>query len=117
MECEKCGTWNADDKIRCWRCNAELPKPPEPRKQSKINSQTWLWIIVAVFIVVTTLFRCNAFDLGDGGDGTGFSVPSPQPGTAGPTIGVVLAPSGVLSPGTLGYALPVLAGHSTIGGT
>ena len=71
MECKKCGTWNPDDKIRCWRCNAELPKPPEPRKSKKINSQTWMWILVALFIVVTTLFRCNAFDMG-GGEGTGF---------------------------------------------
>ena len=53
MECKKCGTWNPDDKIRCWRCNAELPKPPEPRKSKKINSQTWMWIMVAAFIILT----------------------------------------------------------------
>jgi hypothetical protein len=76
MECEKCGTWNPDDKIRCWRCSADLPAPPEPRKARKPSSQTWMWIIVALFIVITTLMRCGFLDFGGGGDNAGFLRPS-----------------------------------------
>ena len=72
MECEKCGTWNPDDQIRCWRCRADLPAPPEPRKSRKPSSQTWMWIIVALFIVITTLMRCGFLDFGGGGDPAGF---------------------------------------------
>ena len=76
MECEKCGTWNPDDQIRCWRCRADLPAPPEPRKSRKPSSQTWMWIIVALFIVITTLMRCGFLDFGGGGDNAGYWRPS-----------------------------------------
>jgi hypothetical protein len=71
MECPKCGTWNPDDKVRCWRCSAELPPPPKPRKSRKISSQTWLWVIAILFSLLTLLAQCGFF--GGGRDpGTGF---------------------------------------------
>jgi hypothetical protein len=113
MECEKCGTWNPDDKIRCWRCNAELPRPPEPKKQSRINRQTWMWILVAIFILVTTLFRCNAFDLG-GAEGTGYLPPLSEsaplvwtPGSAADVESLRVAHAPM-------PALPISVGHSTM---
>ena len=71
MECPKCGTWNPDDKVRCWRCNAELPLPPKPRKSRRISSQTWLWVAAILFSLITLLVQCGFF--GGGRDsGTGL---------------------------------------------
>jgi hypothetical protein len=71
MECRECGTWNPDDKAKCWRCNAELPLPPKPRKSRKLSSQTWLWVIAILFSLLTVLAQCGFFG-GDGDQGTGF---------------------------------------------
>jgi hypothetical protein len=79
MECPKCGTWNPDDKAKCWRCSAELPLPPKPRKSRRISSQTWLWVVAILFSLLTLLVQCGF--LGGGDDqGTGFRlVPTLQP--------------------------------------
>jgi hypothetical protein len=116
MECVKCGTWNPDDKVRCWRCNAELPKPPEPRKSKKISSQTWMWILVAVFIIVTTLFRCNAFDLG-GGEGTGFLEPSRSPNRSLQQLGWAAVSHRAAIASMSLTALPNSGGYSTMDST
>ena len=71
MECPKCGTWNPDDKVRCWRCSVQLPLPPKPRKSLKVSPQTWLWGIAILFAVITLLAQCG-FLGGEGGEGTGF---------------------------------------------
>ena len=71
MDCPKCGTWNPDDKTKCWRCSAELPLPPKPRKSRKLSPQTWLWVVAILFTLLTFLAQCGL--LGGGGDqGTGF---------------------------------------------
>jgi hypothetical protein len=119
MECEKCGTWNPDDKIRCWRCNAELPAPPEPRKSRRPSSQTWMWIVVALFIVLTTLMRCGFLDFGGGGDNAGFWQPSLSAPLA---IGCDGESNNTSSPsapstGKPGSALHILTGYSTIAAT
>jgi hypothetical protein len=116
MECEKCGTWNPDDKIRCWRCSAELPAPPEPRKSRKPSSQTWMWIVVALFIVLTTLMRCGFLNFGDGGDNAGFwQQPLSEPLGIGRSIESGDIGSGsVPSMGDPGSALHILTGYSTI---
>ena len=59
MECPKCGTWNPDDKAKCWRCSVELPPPPKPRKSRKLSSQTWLWVVAILFSVLTLLAQCG----------------------------------------------------------
>ena len=71
MECPKCGTWNPDDKAKCWRCSAELPLPPKPRKSRKLSSQTWLWVVAILFSLLTFLAQCG-FLGGDRDPGTGF---------------------------------------------
>ena len=73
MECPKCGTWNPDDKVRCWRCSAELPRPPEPRKSRKLSSQTWLWVVAILFSLLTLLAQCG-FLGGENDRGTGFKL-------------------------------------------
>lgn len=56
MNCPKCGTWNPDDKQVCWRCQAELPKPVEKKKQQTVlflGLPLWSWIaIVGLFIML-----------------------------------------------------------------
>ena len=116
MECEKCGTWNPDDKVRCWRCSAELPRPPEPRKSRKLSSQTWMWIVVALFIVLTTLMRCGFLNFGGGGDNAGFwrqPISAPLGIGRARECGDVNAGS-VRSTGEPEPALHILTGYSTI---
>ena len=67
MDCPNCGTWNPDDKVRCWRCGFELPKPPEPKKSRKPSSQTWVWIVAILMFVVTMLVQCGVIRIGGGG--------------------------------------------------
>jgi hypothetical protein len=115
MECLKCGTWNPDDKVRCWRCNAELPKPPEPRKSKKLSSQTWMWILVAIFILVTMLFRCNPFDSG-GGESTGFLPPSFAPSPSWQRLGSAVVSGRAQGAPASEIALPIFIGYSTMDG-
>ena len=71
MECQKCGTWNPDDKVRCWRCSAELPPLPKPRKSRRLSPQKWLWVVAILFSLLTLLAQCGFLD-GEGDGGTGF---------------------------------------------
>ncbi len=72
MDCSGCGTWNPDDKVRCWRCGTELPKPPEPKKPRRNASQTWVWVVAILLLVLSTLARCGFFRIGDPGDNVGL---------------------------------------------
>jgi hypothetical protein len=54
-----------------------LPRPTEPRKSRKISSQTWLWIVVILFSLLTFLAQCGFFG-GDKDSGTGFDWFSPH---------------------------------------
>ena len=72
MECPNCGTWNPDDKTKCWRCSTELPQPPEPKKRRQVNSQTWVWILAIVFFVLTTLVQCGVIRFGGDSDSAGL---------------------------------------------
>lgn len=82
MNCPNCGTYNPDDRTVCWRCDKELPKPqPEKKKNPQKTAQIWLYIIVALFFIFTTLQTC------------GVKLPRSQP--QGPQQS---APSGYLAP-------------------
>ena len=72
MDCPDCGTWNPDDKIRCWRCGKDLPKPPEPKKPRKAGSQTWVWVIGILILVLGTLVQCGVLRIGGSGDDVGM---------------------------------------------
>jgi hypothetical protein len=59
MDCPECGTWNPDDKLVCWRCQTELPKPVEKKIRKPrifLGLPLWAWVmlvIMLVFFVVT----------------------------------------------------------------
>lgn len=74
MDCPKCGTWNPDDKIRCWRCGADLPEPAKPKRRRK-GSQAWLWVAAVLFLTGAILVQCGLVRLGDAG-GTSYIGPS-----------------------------------------
>jgi predicted nucleic acid-binding Zn ribbon protein len=62
VDCPKCGTWNPDDKTRCWRCSEELPKPkPAPDKKRRGVPMTWIWIAIGVMVALMILQTCMAF--------------------------------------------------------
>jgi predicted nucleic acid-binding Zn ribbon protein len=54
MDCPNCGVYNPEDRIVCWRCDQELPKPQEPKKRK--NDPTLmgrrLWILAAIAVLV-----------------------------------------------------------------
>ena len=81
MDCPNCGTWNPDDKIRCWRCNAELPKPELPKKKKAAFNAAWLWVAVVVVVLLCTLAQCFVMQQGNASDATSFLPPviSTQP--------------------------------------
>ena len=60
MDCPNCGTYNPEDRNICWRCDAELPKPnPEKKRDPQKSAQTWLYVAIAVFLVITILQSCG----------------------------------------------------------
>ena len=113
MECPKCGTWNPDDKTKCWRCSAELPRPAEPRKSRKISSQTWLWVIVILFSLVTLLAQCGFFG-GGSGDGTGFVPSESEPTSLPPLVRLRLRGRPMVYEGPSGSGLPPARGFITL---
>jgi hypothetical protein len=56
MDCPKCKTWNPDDKLICWRCQAELPKPVEKKKKRTptifLGLPIWAWIMLAAMVLI-----------------------------------------------------------------
>ena len=60
MNCPNCGTYNPEDRTTCWRCDRELPKPkPQRRRNPQKTAQTWLYVIIAVFLFYTLLQTCG----------------------------------------------------------
>lgn len=59
-DCPNCGTWNPDDKVVCWRCQAELPKPKPAKKPTRriAGLSIWVWVILILFFVVWILGQC-----------------------------------------------------------
>ncbi len=60
MDCPKCGTWNPDDKLVCWRCQTEMPKPVEKKKPRKavLGLPVWAWALFALLIVLWLAGQC-----------------------------------------------------------
>jgi len=60
MNCPECGTFNPDDRQKCWRCDADLPTPkPAKKRNPQRSAQIWLYIAIAIFAVVTILQTCG----------------------------------------------------------
>ena len=61
-DCPNCGTWNPEDKVVCWRCQTELPKPT-PKKKSRASQRIaglplWTWVVLALFLVMWVAVQC-----------------------------------------------------------
>lgn len=59
--CLQCGTWNPDDKLVCWRCQAELPKPQVKRQRTPkriLGIPLWLFLAMIFFLVMFLASRC-----------------------------------------------------------
>jgi hypothetical protein len=60
MNCPNCGTYNPEERTVCWRCDKELPKPqPVKKRNSQQSAQTWLYVVMAVFLVFTVMQACG----------------------------------------------------------
>jgi predicted nucleic acid-binding Zn ribbon protein len=60
MECPNCGTYNPEDREKCWRCDEPLPTPePEEERNPQKRAQTWLYIAIAIFFIITLLQMCG----------------------------------------------------------
>ena len=56
MDCPNCGVYNPEDRTVCWRCDQELPKPKEPKKQrDPALTMRRMWIIVGAVVVLWIL--------------------------------------------------------------
>jgi hypothetical protein len=60
MDCPHCGTWNPDDKLKCWRCDEELPRPKPPKEKRRLfRSMTWVWVLVALMAFALVFQTCS----------------------------------------------------------
>ena len=59
QDCPNCGVYNPAGREKCWRCNDVLPLPKPKKKKKRLSSQQWLYIMMAVFIVVSLVQLCG----------------------------------------------------------
>jgi predicted nucleic acid-binding Zn ribbon protein len=57
MDCPNCGVYNPKDRLVCWRCDQELPKPEEPKKKKGQGGMTQrhMWILVGIAVLIWLL--------------------------------------------------------------
>lgn len=57
MDCPNCGVYNPEERVVCWRCDQELPKPKEPKKKphDPVQAQRRMWLIFALVLVIWIL--------------------------------------------------------------
>jgi uncharacterized paraquat-inducible protein A len=61
MDCPECGTWNPDDKQVCWRCQTELPRPVEKKKNKPmmfLGLPGWTWAMLAAMLILWIAVQC-----------------------------------------------------------
>ncbi len=57
MDCPNCGVYNPEDRMVCWRCDQELPKPkPAKKKSDPALMQRRMWLIVGLALLLWILF-------------------------------------------------------------
>ena len=62
MDCPNCGTWNPEDKIYCWRCQAELPKPEEKKKRKPLTVfgiPAWIIVVGIIALMLPFFMQCG----------------------------------------------------------
>lgn len=58
MDCPNCHTYNPDERTVCWRCDKPLPRP-QPVKKKQVSSQQWLYILIAVMVIMMLVNMCG----------------------------------------------------------
>jgi hypothetical protein len=86
MDCPKCKTYNPEDRDKCWRCDAPLPRPVEKKKKDpRAKNQVMMYVLIAALLLFSLLQMCN------GGQGnlsqsqttpTGYAPPTAPPAEA-----------------------------------
>lgn len=74
MDCPNCHTYNPDERTVCWRCDKPLPKP-EVKKRKGVSSQQWLYILIAVMVVLMLVNMCGLPKALSPQSGTGGAAP------------------------------------------
>ena len=59
QDCPKCGVYNPAGREKCWRCNEILPLPQPKKKKRRLTSQHWLYIMMAVFVIISLVQLCG----------------------------------------------------------
>lgn len=58
-DCPKCGTWNPDDKLVCWRCQTEMPKPVPKKKPLRVMGMpVWTWVVLVLLTIIWIAVTC-----------------------------------------------------------
>jgi len=61
MNCPKCGTYNPEDREKCWRCDEPLPKPVEKKKKDpRARNQIMMYVLIAALLLFSLLQMCTA---------------------------------------------------------
>jgi hypothetical protein len=57
MNCPNCGVYNPEDRLVCWRCDQELPRPEEPkkRKNDPALAARRIWILAVIALAIWIL--------------------------------------------------------------
>lgn len=84
MNCPNCNTFNPDERDKCWRCDAPLPRPVEKKKRDpRATNQIMMYVLIAALLVFSLLQMCQGFG-GTPAEATPSSyVPHEAPAAAG----------------------------------
>ncbi|MGD8397848.1 MAG: hypothetical protein PVG11_03245 [Anaerolineae bacterium] len=71
MDCPNCGVYNPEDRIVCWRCDQELPKPKQDKKKradpGAMRRRMWIMVIAAILLWVLLSWVIFPLLMGGGG--------------------------------------------------
>jgi len=60
MNCPNCNTFNPDEREKCWRCDAPLPKPVEEKKRdARATNQIMMYVLIAALLLFSLLQMCQ----------------------------------------------------------
>ena len=62
MNCPRCGAYNPEGRMQCWKCDTELPlKPDKPKRRGEGGRMgMWTWIILVLLGAVWIFGQCAA---------------------------------------------------------
>jgi len=66
QDCPNCGVYNPAGRTKCWRCGEELPLPKPKKKKKTLTPQHWLYIAMALFIIISIAQLCGVPKITEG---------------------------------------------------